>query len=263
MKTGLSYGGGTQTRRMLYDAIEGNGPHYDIVIFADTQREPPEVYEAIERDKVDAQAAGIEFVVTTKGDLGAWQENGSIHIPLYTMKIGPMDGSYDKADREGQLFRTCTDRFKIAAVRAECRARGWDKEGVTFDIGFSVDEISRMKPPPEDTPKWVTFQYSLLDRGIRRSDCEAFLRERDLPVIKSSCYMCPWKSRWSWSALKTRQPEAFARAVLYDESIRDARPGYKSYCHQDRIPLTKVPDLPPGLFDQDDQNCDTGFCFGG
>lgn len=37
----VSYGGGTQTRAMLYWILEGRIKRPHLIVFADTQREPP------------------------------------------------------------------------------------------------------------------------------------------------------------------------------------------------------------------------------
>jgi hypothetical protein len=249
MKTVLSYGGGVQTRAIVELILRGEYKRPDLICFGDTQGEPDAVYGAVQDDEVACTNAGIPFVIASKGELAAWRANGSIHTPLYTS-----DG--------GQLFRTCTDRFKIDAVEAECRARGWGykKENVEMWLGFSMDEVHRVGSGA-GLPSWVSRAFPLLDLGLRRSDCERILRESGKPIVKSACVYCPWKSRFAWSEMRTNDPVSWSKAVVYDESIRNSRPGLLAYVHQDRHPLPEVPLLQPGLFDIADDRCETGLCF--
>jgi hypothetical protein len=238
----LSYGGGVQTVTLLRLAIEGRLERPDLVIFADTQREPEGVYATVDRERAVCEAAGIPFREVSHGDLGDWRRNGSIHVPIFT-KPG-----------DGQLMRTCTDRFKIQPIRKYLRSVG--AKDVEMWLGMTVDEIQRVKP---SRVGWIKNRYPFIEMEWTRGDCEAYLNRHWIAVAKSACYFCPMRSDASWRAM---EPPDLARAVEYDESIRDARPRFKSYVNRHRVPLADRPFAidGPGLFDAEDDECE-GFCF--
>ena len=251
----LSFGAGVQSVTILEMVFAKDLPRPGVVIFADTQNEPQSVYDAVSRASSRCDAIGLPFYSVTKGDLGAWKRNRSVHVPLYTkdMISGDM----------GQLFRTCTDRFKIDAIKAKCRTLGMGhrKEGAEMIIGFSLDEISRVGGG-KLLPKWITRTFPLLDLGMRRSDCHAYLQRAGVKAAKSACTFCPFRSEEGWMLMRRRDPIGFAEAQAYDESIRDCRPGFKSYVNSLRIPLSEVPMPPPNLFDAEEfkDSCESGFC---
>ena len=251
----LSFGAGVQSVTIMEMIFAKELPRPGVVIFADTQNEPQSVYDAVSRASSRCDAIGLPFFSVTKGDLGAWKRNRSVHVPLFTVD--------QTTGERGQLFRTCTDRFKIDAVKAKCRALGMGhrKEGAEMIIGFSLDEISRVGGG-QKLPKWITRKFPLLELEMRRSDCHAYLRRAGVTAGKSACTFCPFRTHEGWMLMKRRDPTAFEEAQAYDESIRDCRPGFKSYVHQHCIALSKVPMPPPSLFDAEEfvDSCETGFC---
>jgi hypothetical protein len=253
--TVLSFGAGVQSVTILHLALRGEIPRPDFVIFADTQNEPRDVYETVARSAAVCDREHIPFFSVTRGDLGAWRENGSIHTPLYTRNL--------TTGEEGQLFRTCTDRFKLAALKEKCRTLGMGHGASPAEmwIGFSLDEISRVGGG-EMLPKWISRRFPLLDAGMRRSDCEAFLRTHGIVAAKSACTFCPYRSIEGWSLFRQRDPEGFAAALAYDESIRHSRPGHLAYVHKSLIPLSAVPLPQPNMFDPPEftDSCETGLC---
>ena len=239
-----SFGGGVQSVALLRMAIAGHIEKPDLVVFADTGAEPQHVYEVIEREAEVCAVAGIEFAKLCFGDLTKWRENGSIHVPLRTELIGGKE--------QGLLFRTCTDRFKIQPIRRELRARG--VTSAVLWLGMSVDEIQRVKP---SNVGWITNRHPLIEMGLRRHECETFLASIGVSTSKSACVFCPYRSTGSWRTVRDN-PTDWAAALAYDESIRDARPGYKCFVHKSYKPLTEavLENDDPGLFDDE---CD-GVC---
>lgn len=168
------------------------------------------------RDTV--KASGLK-----QGDLiGApWLEvNGSLHVPLYTVTIEDRWISPDEAQEQGLKFfgfpeygnekillpagsvgflrRTCTTRFKTELVESEARFRGWKADGYELWLGFTVDEIQRVKPSKLD---FVTTRWPFLEIDWTRARCEAYLLERNQPITKSACVFCPFKSWGKWNML--------------------------------------------------------------
>ena len=236
-----SFGGGVQSVAMLRMAIAGEIERPDLVLFGDTMAEPRGVYATVEREFANASAAGIECATVAWDDLSR-PRSGLLYAPLFTLAN---DGT------QGQLLRSCTDRFKIAPIRRELRRRGVTKAELW--LGMTTDEIVRVKPSPL---KWVTHRWPLIEKNLRRSDCEAYLAQHGIPVTKSACVFCPYRSDAAWLAIKA-VPEDWAFAVAYDERIRYKRPGYLCFVHSSRKPLKEVilkNDGAPSLF--------TDECFG-
>lgn len=239
-----SFGGGVQSVALLRMALNGLIEKPDLVLFGDTMQEPKHVYEVVAREAALCAAAGIEFAVVRQGDLGDWRANNSIHVPLRTVQLN--------GNGEGMLFRTCTSRFKIDPIRRELRARG--AKNVKMWLGMSTDEIQRVKP---SYVPWIKHRFPLIEANMRRSDCETYLATLGIVAAKSACVFCPYRSSASWRTVR-EVPEDWAKAVAYDDSIRDARPGFKSYVHKSLAPLTEavLEHDDPGLFDEE---CD-GVC---
>lgn len=281
MKKILSYGGGVQTRALGRLVLDGRVERPDLVAFADTKNEPLRIMQLIDQEFALLESAGVECVIVNRGDLADWRGNGSIHVPLYIVStegrwVEPGDDEdegvqfyglpQDRAERvwapagsRGLLRRTCTTRFKTECVESEARFRGWDRDGYELWIGFTTDEIRRVKPSKRN---YITSRWPLIELDWRRSNCEALLIEHNQPITKSSCVFCPYKSAQKWELLRGPDLE---RAIAYDESIRDARLGFKSYVHRWFRPLREImaepgePILLPGLSLEDE--CDEGGCW--
>ena len=243
-----AYGAGVQSRALLHMAINGLIPKPDLVVFADTQAEPEDVYKAVQEDKVYAEAAGIRFEIVSYGDLsnsGAW--SNSVFVPAFTLN--------KNTKRKGMLLRTCTQRFKIAPIRRFMRSIGINKALIW--LGISTDEADRMK---DSNVKWVQNFYPLIENGISRADCEKYLRELGLAVVKSACVFCPYRSDNGWAKMM-ENPNDWAKAVEFDEQLRDRGPkDVEWFVHRKRIPLRSV-QAPESLSKQDgfSNECE-GYC---
>jgi hypothetical protein len=247
MKRILSYGGGVQTRALGRLIMEGRFERPDLVVFADTQQEPVRIMRLLDQEFALFDEAGIEAVSVSRGDLADWKRNGSVHVPLHIV---------DGTGNAGMLRRTCTSRFKTECVESEARFRGWHREGYEVWIGFSTDEIMRVKPAKLS---YITNRWPLIELNLSRAQCEAILRERGQPLAKSACVFCPFKSWRSWDGLHGTDRK---RAIAYDESVRDALPDAKCYVHRGLRPLKELTtaEAPPTLFGIESE-CDDGNCW--
>ncbi len=223
------FGAGVQSVALLRMVLAGKIERPDLVVFADTMREPQHVYDVVERECKVCEKAGIEFVTVAKGDLGAeWRSpkgNWMAYVPVYTVSL--------RTGKRGMMLRVCTDKFKIQPIRQLLSRRGYKPEGCELWLGMTIDEIQRVKP---SRVGWIEHRWPLLDLNLRRGDCEQFLREIGVSAAKSACTFCPYRSMRSWVELAKNEAD-FAMAVAYDEMIRDLRPGYRCYVHRDLIPL--------------------------
>ena len=213
--TYLSLGAGVQSSAMLVCSNLGlhGVPRADVAIFADTQQEPPWVYETLKRLR---EWSEIPVEVCTAGDLLAdMSVKGWANAPLFTRGE---DGN------ESMLRRQCTREYKMVPIEKHVRVRlGYKprqriKESVRCLIGISLDEVSRMK---ESRTRWITNAWPLVDARLYRRDCEAIVDEHlGFKPRRSACVFCPYRSDMEWRRLREEHPEQFERACQADESMR-------------------------------------------
>lgn len=239
----LSMGWGVQSWTLAAMAMLGELPKYDLIVHAATRERrasqrfaeqwTPEL--ALDGTRVIAEAAPVQLDVDDTSKPG-------VFIPAFTLS---------PEGKRGRLMRTCTDRWKISVVRRvvrrELAARDMAKYHMTFrpfegevemHLGISADEAGRRS---ESQVKYAVNVYPLLELGMTRDDCEAWLRQHGLPVpIKSACTFCPFRSDRSWAALRGSDPQDWAEAVQVDAAIRHKRPGYTTFLHASRRPLAEV-----------------------
>lgn len=218
-----------------------------LAVFADTGAEPPDVYAHL--DWLESELTQIEVVrvgernlfddvmagVNIDGDA-----YGGGQIPAYT--INTRGGRVE----DGINMRQCTSRYKIRPIERYIRSRfGQPRPGklhVEIWTGISLDEIYRMKD--DHRKSWIR-RFPLIDREIRRSDCQRwFAREypdRELP--RSACFFCPYHAADEWVRLRDKHPVQFAEAVKLDNEIRTQPPiddGLTRWIHRRRLPLAEA-----------------------
>jgi len=262
--TYLSLGAGVQSSALLVMSCRGfhGCPRADVAIFADTQGEPAWVYEHLEALR---EWSDIPVEVVTAGDLmrdvvdrHTGKRKRFATIPVWT-----------KGD-DGRAFplrRQCTREYKIEPIERKVRELlGYEKgqrvkKRARGLVGISLDEATRMKP--SRTP-WVDLAYPLVDARLRRHDCLRIVEKAGLPKAKkSACVFCPYHSADYWRDLKDSHPKEFARAVRFDEAVRDmTRSGIERPVYLSRTlrPLRECSfDGDQRTFDWFDEECE-GMC---
>ncbi|ONH62359.1 hypothetical protein CcI49_02980 [Frankia sp. CcI49] len=114
-------------------------------------------------------------------------------------------------------------------------------------IGFSTDEIHRVNNGR--FPRYVTPEYPLLDLGMSREDCQAWLGERGWgETPKSACIGCPFHGNRMWRQMRDHDPESWKDAVAFDGEARTGRGlDGQRFLHASRVPLELAPIDPPLL----------------
>ena len=241
----ISLGAGVQSSAMYLMACEGElTPMPSVAIFADTQAEPPWVYEHLEwLENNFGHVIPINRCTggSIEKNLYAGRQNGGkgfVQIPTY---LEGTDGS------KGMGQRGCTREFKINPIQKEVRRllglskgqRAAGKFQVEQWIGISLDEIQRAKP---SDVSWIKRHYPLIfDRPTDRAECSHWIRRRGYPLPKkSSCYFCPYHDDKTWLDLKRSDPALFAQAVQLDKDLRDKKT-------RSTVSLQKEPYLHSGL----------------
>ena len=232
----LSLGWGVQSFTLAAMSALGELPPV-IALHADTTHETAETYAFAERWTPWLLQHGVQ-VVTVRADVPQLQEGGAalasgVFIPAFTQ--ARITG------KAGKLKRQCTQRWKIQPIRRWVRAELQRRKlkprpgGVEMWLGISLDEAERAKP---SRVKYIHTRWPLLERRMRREDCERWLLAHGLEVpTKSACVFCPFRSARNWRALAS---EDWQKAVQVDSVIREARPKHLCYLHRDRKPLAIV-----------------------
>lgn len=245
----LSLGAGTQSTVMALMAEEGwHGMEKpDIAIFADTQWEPPHVYEHL---KWLEKQLSYKVVRVTAGNIrenvlaGVTPDgNHFLDMPVF---LTNKDGTKSVAARQ------CTNHYKITPIHKELRRILNLKPGkrapkdvqVEMWMGISADEAHRMKPSRDE---WITNKFPLIDMGLTRAQLYMWFNERypDRILPRSACVGCPYHTNMEWKWLKENDPKSFGDAVFVDRAIREV-PQIRGtlrgigYLHRDRRSLDSM-----------------------
>jgi hypothetical protein len=253
----LSLGWGVQSWTLAAMAALGEIEPIDFAVHADTTHEASGTYAHATKWTPWLEERGVK-VVTVQPERADAVENaysGSVQIPAFTLSS---KGSL------GQVRRQCTNRWKIQPIRKYLRTVLPSRP----EPGISWDEALRIR---DSDVKYVTHEYPLVDRRIRRTDCTAWLTAHDLDVPpKSSCVFCPYHNRVAWQELKRVGGDDWDHAVMVDEAIRDKRSkaaNLQLFIHPFRKPLAEAISIPEDvgakqlMFGDGDPTCDSGFCF--
>ena len=268
----LSLGAGVQSSTLALMIHKGQIPMVDCAIFADTQAEPPKVYEWLKfiKKTVSYPVHIVTWRNLEKDVLDASQgEYQAFTIPFYTKN--------KETEQKGMLMRQCTADYKIKPVTKKVRELLGYKKGERVDLkevkvemllGISTDELRRMRM---NRLRYIDNQYPLInDFGMSRQDCIAWMKDNGYPMpAKSACYFCPFHSQSTWKEIKENDPELFQKAVEMDKKIRDQekykiKNKYKDelYLHRSCEPLDKAleDDGQLDMFDGFNTICDEGMC---
>lgn len=108
-------------------------------------------------------------------------------------------------------------------------------------VGFSSDEIQRVKPGRAAYEKAYYPLIDALDIPMSRTDCIQYLEAQGWHgVSKSACIGCPFRSNEEWRDIKA-VPAEWEQAVRLDRAVRHL-PLLEGvgYLHKDRIPLEEA-----------------------
>lgn len=237
----LSLGAGVQSTTMALLAAHGEiGPMPDCAIFADTGWEPKAVYDHL-----------------------AWLTSGNVlPFPVHIVQRGNLkDAIVSRRNSQGKEFsavpwfvinedgshglgrRQCTSEYKLTPLMWKMRdLLGVSRHGhippeaVEVWVGISTDEAIRMKPARQ---QWQKTRWPLIELGMSRRDCEAWLRRHGYPIPpKSSCLGCPFHSDAMWRDLRDNSPDEWADTVAVDRAMRAG--GGAEFMHAQRVPLDQV-----------------------
>lgn len=260
----LSLGAGVQSSTLALRASKGEiGPMPVAGVFADTQREPAEVYHWLSKlcgCEVHQREDGSYYVlpdvyqsgwmafpvyIVTAGDLGK-----KVTTPYFSSKnkkmvtmVGIPAFILNPDGTQGIMSRQCTRDYKIAPVDkiiTQLMRQHKVRHAVKW-MGISLDEISRVK---DSRRKTVTHRYPFVESRETRHDCLLWLERNGYPKApRSACTFCPYRANREWRALS---PEEFAGAVEFEKKLQAANAHEDSsmigvpWLHRSMIPLDQV-----------------------
>jgi hypothetical protein len=259
----ISLGWGVQSWTLAAMAALGEIEPVDFAIHSDTMHEASGTYAHAAKWTPWLEEHGVKVVTVQPKESNIIVEagRGGVMIPAFTR---------DEKGHQGQSRRQCTNLWKIQPIRKYLRTvlPARPKAGaVQMITGISWDEALRMR---DSDVRYITHDYPLVDRRIRRTDCTTWLTAHDLDVPpKSSCVFCPYHNRVAWQELKRVGGDDWDHAVEIDNMIREKRSlvGIDSYVHPFRKPLAEAISIPEDvgakqlMLGDGDPTCDSGFCF--
>ena len=242
----ISLGAGVQSTTVALMAAAGD-VEADFAVFADTGWEPRAVYAHLEA--VRSMLPFDVHVVRQTSLRDVVGNGGYVPVPYFT-------------EGGGAGVRQCTYQFKIRPILSFVKAhlgidRPWRAgDGYVVQIlGLSVDEVHRMRPARQS---YVRNVYPLVDAGMTRVDCMAWLRRRGHPIPgKSSCLGCPYHGDAYWRALRDTNPAEWLETVNVERAMRQHQP--HSYFHRSLVPLDEVDLGDDGQGDLFGEECE-GVC---
>lgn len=180
-----------------------------------------------------------------------------------------------KTGKRGKMLQKCTGAYKIAPMKRIVRmvlerdfgmsAKGTPtKESVRTWIGFSSDEVSRIK---ESDVKYTYMAYPLVAMKMTKADVFAYYGKigRKLPP-RSVCVACFANDLGHFKDMYENRREDWDKAVAVDDACRDlSSMGVNDECYVSST-LTPLRDLPRmGFVVEDtplfDAQCNSGYCF--
>lgn len=184
-----------------------------------------------------------------------------------TSKVGDMPfHTRDEKGKKTMLRKYCTSEYKTRPVWKLLRSEfgATFKKPVAVWLGYTVDEVSRMKP---SVKKYEVRRYPLIEKRLYRSGCQAYLQKHGFDFVdRSACICCPYRRDDEYRAMPENEIQS---AIAFEETVNKARgiittrnAGIQSELrlHPSLIPLSKRP-FETDQTDMFEEMCDGGSCF--
>jgi len=188
MRNYLSFGGGVNSVALYLYLIE-QGVDFEAV-FVHHGTDWPETYNYV---------AGFQWWLKWNG------------LPPITILYPNVQGYrnlfdfyYDRELTPSYIHRSCSEKFKSRTLNA------YYKKPCFALIGIDVDESKRARL---SVVKGIEQRYPLIEAGMTRNDCKAFILKNGLPLPeKSGCFMCVYQRPNQWRKLRIEHPDLICKA---------------------------------------------------
>lgn len=262
----FSFGGGVQSTAALVLAARGELP-ISTFLFAnvgDDSENGKTLAYVRDHSMPFAQAHGLQLLeirrVRREGSPATllqhlYRSERSIGIPIR------MGGKADGAPGR----RQCTVDWKIRVVARWLKQHGATAQNpATVNLGISMDEWQRAKSPDASGIEWTRLAYPLIDRRLRRDNCEQLIAGAGLPPVpRSACWFCPFHSTSAWQEMARKEPGSFRKTVELEEMLNRRREmlGLDPIFFSHRLRPLRIAIQDDGQLDLDiGAGCESGFC---
>lgn len=209
-KTIFSFGGGVDSTGMLFE-FDRQGWMPDILIFADTGGERPDIYAHIKKLNVWLKDKWKKQIIVVSGK----------------------ETLYDECLRRATLpslamgFHTCSQKHKIRPIAQWLRKNGHTK--IIKIIGFDANEFDRARRSltslenGKNTEEYnldMKVWFPLIEWGKSRKELKQEINEIGFCASKSSCFFCPAMSLTEVKQLKDFYPELYYQAIYMEQNAK-------------------------------------------
>lgn len=223
-----SSGGGIQSTAIAVLIWQGKLPKPDYSIMIDTGYESARTINYIHRvaqPKLAEVGVNFELIDASKYTNVNIMADGHCNIPAFRKNE---DGTVSK-------FSThCNGTWKQQVMKRWLRERGVER--CEDWVGISTDESRRAGK--QTGLKWIENRYPLIDLGLSRTDCVNLIKDAgwEMP-LRTSCVMCPLRTKYEWLKLRVDCPEDFDRACVIEKRIQDEDP--RIFLNPSCVPLSE------------------------
>jgi hypothetical protein len=209
-KTIFSFGGGVDSTGMLFE-FDRQGYMPDILIFADTGAERPDIYAHIEKlNKWLGDKWGKEIIIVRQPETLEAEVLRRKTLPALAMG-----------------FHTCSQKHKIRPIAKWLKANGHKK--IIKIIGYDANEFDRARrgltsvengKNTEEKGIDLKLWFPLIEWGKSRKQLKAEINEIGFCASKSSCFYCPAMSLTEVKQLKQFYPDLYERAIKIEDGAQ-------------------------------------------
>ena len=201
--TVFSFGGGVDSTGMLFE-FDRQGYMPDLLIFADTGGERPDIYAHIEKLNKWLKKKWDKTIITVRGK-ETLEDEVLRRKTLPALALG---------------FHTCSQKHKIRPIAKYLKQN--DHRKIIKIIGYDANEFDRARKGlnsvelgknTEEKGIDLKLWFPLIEWGKSRKELKSEINEVGFCASKSSCFFCPAMSLNEVKQLKQYYPELYERAL--------------------------------------------------
>jgi hypothetical protein len=208
--TVFSFGGGVDSTGMLFE-FDRQGYMPDLLIFADTGGERPDIYAHIEKLNKWLKKKWNKTIVTVRG-------KETLEDEVLRLKSLP-------ALAYG--FHTCSQKHKIRPIAKYLKTNKHLR--IINIIGYDCNEFDRarkglsaVEQGKNTEQKGIDLKlwFPLIEWGKSRKELKSEINEVGFCASKSSCFFCPAMSLSSVKQLRDSYPDLYERAIKIEKQAK-------------------------------------------
>lgn len=206
----FSFGGGVDSTGMLFE-FDQRGYMPDILIFADTGAERPDIYQHIKKlNKWLLEKWGKEIIIVRQPE--TLEDEVLRRETLPALALG---------------FHTCSQKHKIRPIAKWLKQN--DHKKIIKIIGYDANEFDRARKGlnsvelgknTEEKGIDLKLWFPLIEWGKSRKDLKQEINDIGFCASKSSCFFCPAMSLNEVKQLKQHYPDLYNRALNIEDGAK-------------------------------------------